>query len=835
MHFRLALRRLGRAPLFSLGVVAMLALTLTAVTLVMSVVYAAKLRPLPITDPASLIAIWQNDDTRSATPLQDVVPGDVLDAWRARQTSFSDITAYYSRRARTTDKQVRTVEATVVDGHYFTTLGLRAMLGRGIMASDAADGASPVAVLSEASWRGDHGADPAIVGTVMQLDHQGYTIVGVLPATANILDTPLWISAPGAAAWPTEGSYYLIGRLRPGHTISRAQAELATLMPRTAPAAAAAYAAHTGAWLVPLADSLRRMTGTAVLFIAATLLLALVAIANIGTLFLVRVLGSLRQTAISTAIGATARRLRTDAAAEGAILGVVAGGAALGAAAWLRIALHSFISGMVTASSELLPLPWPVLVVAMMVAIGTGVAIAVGAQATTRRLDIASYLHGAGAGATRQQSRWRQLLVGMQVTAALIAGVAAARLISSASYVARINAGFETDHLVVGELPGWSSPAGTDDGAQQLVARLAPAIANTPGLGEPAIWTTIGFRMPKSPDDKAIVIDASNENLSLHCHWSTCPTGVHPVSDNLFAVLGIPLRRGRVFAATDRGGPPVAIVNEQAQHAWFHDADPIGRRIQIRGSDSVEAWRTIVGVVANAAQLNEMGRVPQMYDAKVVQPLIYEPLSQARLHQAALLATYPLTVAVRPRLPVSRAIPVMRSLLVALLPDVEPPTVCTMTDVYDSGFGGTRLRLYTAVVAVVASLTLLLAIVGIGGAVAESARSRTRELGIRLALGSSQWSVVTVVCRDAARLLATGVTAGVILSLTLATTMARVAFGGAPAARPRGVLLAGPDVSTPTLLIASATIAVVGLIAAGFPAIRASRLDPMAVLRADAQ
>jgi ABC-type antimicrobial peptide transport system permease subunit len=230
-----------------------------------------------------------------------------------------------------------------------------------------------------------------------------------------------------------------------------------------------------------------------------------------------------------------------------------------------------------------------------------------------------------------------------------------------------------------------------------------------------------------------------------------------------------------------------------------------------------------------------MGRVPQMYDAKVVPPLIYEPLSQARLHQAALLATYPLTVAVRPRLPVSRAIPVMRSLLVALLPDVEPPTVSTMTDVYDSGFGGTRLRLYTAVVAVVASLTLLLAIVGIGGAVAESARSRTRELGIRLALGSSQWSVVTVVCRDAARLLATGVTAGVILSLTLATTMARVAFGGAPAARPRGVLLAGPDVSTPTLLIASATIAVVGLIAAGFPAIRASRLDPMAVLRADAQ
>lgn len=158
-----------------------------------------------------------------------------------------------------------------------------------------------------------------------------------------------------------------------------------------------------------------------------------------------------------------------------------------------------------------------------------------------------------------------------------------------------------------------------------------------------------------------------------------------------------------------------------------------------------------------------------------------------------------------------------------------------MTGVFESGFGGTRLRLYTAVVAVVAGLTLLLAIVGIGGAVAESARSRTRELGIRLALGSTQWGVIRVVCRNATGLLATGVTAGVVVSLTLATTMARVAFGGAPAARPRGVLLAGPDVSTPTLLVAAATILTVGLIAAGLPAIRVSRLDPMAVLRAEGE
>lgn len=643
MQFRLAARRLVRAPLFSLGVVAMLSLTLTAVTLVMSVVYATKLRPLPITDPASLIAIWQDDDTRSDTPLQDVVPGEILEAWRARQASFSDITAFYSRRTRVTDKQVRTIEATIVDGHYFITLGLRPMLGRGILPTDAADGAPPVAVLSEAAWRGDHAADPGIVGTVIRLDHQAYTIVGVLPATANVFGTPLWASAPGRAAWPRDGSYYLIGRLRPGRTMAGAQEELATLMPRTA-ATTTTEASHIGAWLVPMAESLRGMSGTAVLFIAATLLLALVAIANIGTLFLVRVLGKLRQTAISTAIGATTGRLRAEAALEGALLGALAGVLAVGGAAWLRIMLQSFISGMVTSSSEPLPLPWLLLAAAMLVATGTGVAIALGAHATTRRVDIASYLHGTGTGGTRQQARWRLLLVGMQVTVALIACVAAARLIASARYVSHIDVGFETDQLVVGQLPIWASPMGTDDGAQQLVARLAPAIANTPGLGEPAIWTTIGFRMPKGPDDPAIAIDGSTENLSLHCRWSTCPSGVAPISENTFAVLGIPLRRGRVFTAADRGGPLVAIVNEQAQHAWFHDADPIGRRIQIRGSDSVEEWRTIVGVVANSSQLNEMGRVPQMYDAKAVQPLVYEPLTQARLHQAGLLATYPLMV-----------------------------------------------------------------------------------------------------------------------------------------------------------------------------------------------
>lgn len=832
MRLRLALRRLSRAPLFAAAVIAMLAMTLAAITMVMSVIYAAKLRPLPMQNPASLIAIWQNDDTRSATPLQDVVPGDVLAAWRDGQTSFSELTAFYGKRVRTADKQVRTLEATVVDGHYFHTLQLQPAIGRGIVQSDDADGAPPVAVLSDAKWRNDFQADPRVIGTIWRIDGEAYTIVGVLPSAANVFGTPAWLSAPGRAAWPKEASYNVIGRLAPGRSVERASAELSTLLPKTI--APPTDAPRTGVLLIPLEQSLRGLSGTAVLFIAGILLLALVAMANIGTLFLVRVLTSLRQTAISTAIGATAGRLRGDAALEGALLGTVAGAFALGGAAWLRVALQSFISTTVTASSELLPLPWPVILLTVGASILVGVIVATGAHATTRRLNIAAYLHGAGAGGTRQQSRWRLVLVGVQVAVALLACVAAARLLSSARYVSHIDVGFETDHLLVGQLAIWSSPLGTDDGAQQFVDRVGPAIANTPGLGDPAIWATIIFHLPRGPDDKAIVIEGNNENYSLHCRWATCPSGVHPVSDNAFSVLGIPLRRGRVFGPSDRGGPPVAIVNEQAQHAWFGDADPIGRRIQIRGSDGIDEWRTIVGVVANSGQLNNMGRTPAMTDQRAKQPLIFEPLAQAHLHQAGLLASYPLFVAVRPHQPIATATGSMRSSLALLTPDIESPTVSTMTAVFENGFGQTRIRLYTAVISVVASITLLLTIVGIAGAVTESARNRTRELGIRLALGSSRTGIVSTVCRGAARLLAIGVAAGVTLSVTMQSTMAKIAYGGAPAARPRGVLLMGPDVTVETLVVASAAIVLVGLVAAMLPAIRASRLDPMTVLRSDA-
>ncbi|HEY4322006.1 MAG TPA: ABC transporter permease [Gemmatimonadales bacterium] len=827
------LRRIRRAPVFSGTVVLLLALTFTALTLAGSAVFATRFRRVAAGHATALVNLWTLDPATSGNT-QDLVPGDVLALWRGPLRSLTAITASQSRILRATGAVTTTYPATAVDGSFFRTLELRVTLGRGILPSDDVVGAVPVAVLSNAIWRHVFAAKPDVIGKPWHLAGITYTVIGVLPAEANTLAGAALVSDPGHFTATSQEWYSVIGRMAPGKTAAMATADLSVLTARasTMPGGTLQH----GALLTSFSDDQQRLSGIATLLIAAVALLSGVALINILTFFLVRALGATRRTAISMALGASARTLLGEAAMEGLLLGTAGGLIAVAGMCWGRVLLQEFVSTTVTGDTS--RLPYSVTGAATTVASAAIISaiVALGAHLAVRRINLSRHLHGTGAGTVRTHNHWRAMLVTVQVALAFVAAVTAARLLASVGYTSSVPVGYETDHLVVAQLPVWGTVNGTNEGANHLAAALAATTAATAGLGESAAWATLGFRMPRSAVDYSMVIEGSDQRIgATRCNWDTCPFTIHPVTDNTFRVVGIPLVQGRVFGPVDRAGDPVAIINVQGAKAWFAGSNPIGKRIQLRGADDGERWRTIVGVVGNVNQLNEMARLPRLFRKTPLTPaMIYIPLGQAMLAHAGDGMGFPFFVAVRSRLPVQAAVKSLRAIVTTALPEIERPAVSTMEAVLARGAVEGGARTNALVTSTVALILIVLVIGGIAGTAAESVRSQTREMGIRLALGCSRVGAIRTVVSRIARLIGAGLIAGAAGWQATRGVTQQILFGRVvPNVAPQGFLLRGPDRTAIAVIGSLVAILVVGLAAALIPSIKAARLDPAAVLRTD--
>jgi putative ABC transport system permease protein len=317
---------------------------------------------------------------------------------------------------------------------------------------------------------------------------------------------------------------------------------------------------------------------------------------------------------------------------------------------------------------------------------------------------------------------------------------------------------------------------------------------------------------------------------ATHCNWSNCALVIHPVSDNLFATFGIALKTGRLFDASDRAGnAPVVIINERAAQSWWPKENVIGKRIRIGSDASGQPWRTVVGVVANAAPLDEMGRMQRALKASNIQPIIYQPLAQGDL-----IGPLPnggsLTIGVRATGSVGPLKATLRRELATIAPDIDTPQPLTMDEMLQTDYTEAELRLHTLIAVAVMSVTLLLATLGVAGVVAESVRYRTRELGVRLALGATSGGVVRLICGGALRWLGGGVVVGMATTLLLHRMIARIVFVSTKQF-PDGLLLFGPKHQATILCAAALAIVAIGLAAAYLPARGAARLDPLVALR----
>jgi predicted permease len=798
--FRQAVVQVIGNPGFSLAVMLTLALGLGLNAVAFAVVENVILRPLPYPAPEQLVAIWE---TQPGVAARNVAPANFLD-WRAA-ASLDGMAAYNRRRRSLAGDEPQRVTIATVSSNFFDVLGAVPMRGRGFVAA-VSPGEPREILLREDLWRTHFGADPMIAGRPVQLDEETFVVAGVIPrALAFPEDVVAWTQAPhdipelGAGA-PTDlrrmrDAWYfsVVGRLGPGVTIEQAQRELDGIAARLRDEHPATNAT-AGVALVALHA---QVTGSSAQLVwglfAVSACVLLIACGNVATLLLARGLGRSRDLAIRSALGASRARLVRELSLESLVLAV--GGAGLGlAAAWLsgsaivallpdgvpRVAAVS-IDGTTAAFS---------LGAALLTALGCGAAPAVIAS----RAGFTSLRDGRS-GPSRSSARVAAGLVATQlaVTVVLLSGTGL--LLRSVWDLYERDVNIDVDRLLAIDvtIPD-ARPRGRAAAALD-VERMAERLAVLPGVESAAAVQTLPLagRGPSATirvDGRAFAQGEAPDVI-----WKV-------VTPSYFRAVGLPVLRGRGFTDADRDGTqPVAVVNAALASLLWPDGDPVGARIGT-GLDGDGAPVVIVGVVDDAPQTGLSGDVL---------PEMYRPLAQP-----ARFGVESMSFVVRAVGDPAGLSAAARQAIREIHPRAPVASVRPLSAVVAAGLG----RELTAArgLALFGAIALALAAVGLYGVMSRLVGDRTRELGVRLALGAAPSSVRWLVLRRTLLVSSAGLVIGIAAAVA--------------AARQLGALLHGVSPSDPLVLSAAAAVLLAAALAAGYlPARRASRIDPLIVLR----
>jgi putative ABC transport system permease protein len=790
---RQAARALRRSPGFALAAVMTLGLGIGANTAIFSVLNAVLLRPLPYPEADRLEVV---SGLNRAGEQVGLAPADFLDL-RGTSGSFEAMAGYrtWIRNLLAGDRSDQ-VHATVVTADFFPLLGRLPALGR---LPDSPD----EAVISERLWRTRFGARRDLPGQLVSLDGHSFTVVGVMPSGFSVpIEADLWLPSPFAvpphplqpeldlSASRDQNYFETIARLRHGvrreaaaAEVSRLQAEIA----RTAPGGDA-----VGAVLTPLRDDRVGDTRTAILILfGSTALLLLIACANLANLALVRFAAQERQWILRAALGATRMRLLRTQLVESLLVAALGGGLGLllavwGVAACRRLAPWS-LQPLIDPTPDLALLGFTLLA-SVLTGLGFGL---VPLLHGTRALATGLREGGAGSGDSGRRRRTRGLLVISEVALAFMLTVGAGLLVKAFVRIQQVPLGLNPRRVLTMSLalPRIAYPDPTSRSG--FVERLLEGVAGVPGIAAVSVVS----RLPLNP---------GNSRRGYMVEGTPAEQGDGPAADYLvaspgyFNAIGIPLRHGRDFAEQDRvGAPPVAIVSEQLAAQLWPGASPIGRRITLGDTD----WREVIGVVGDVRQ-HRLDKPPA--------GTIYLPYAQDPWPS--------LTLVIRTRSdPETLAGPIEREIH-ALDRGQAVAAVRSMETVIDDSLVARRFTLL--LIGLFAALALALTAVGVYGVIAYGVNQRTREVGIRLALGATPGEVLRLVLGNGARLTAVGLGLGIVGALWLAPVL-------------RGLLFAVAPIDGPTFGSVILVVVCIALAATWLPARRAARVDPMSALRAE--
>ncbi|MBV8856410.1 MAG: ABC transporter permease [Acidobacteria bacterium] len=813
---RYGLRMLWKNPGFTAVVVLTLALGIGANTAIFSVVDAVLLRPLPFPHPEQIVLVRDDLTGRQMENVGLSVP-ELKDLQQSADV-FEEVAGVWPVDANLTgsDRPER-IELLAVNANYFSLLGASARLGRVFGPNDYADGFAEGVVISDGLWRRMFGADPHVLGRRIYADTDAYTIIGVMPpgfrhpgrtlrddvemwANAGFVGTPF--NNPPRNVRMLPGA---IARLKPGVNVGQAQSRVDSLVSRLRDEFPKEYPAEAG-WAVRLLPARENLVGgaraTLLVLLGAVGLVLLIGCVNIANLMLARSTARQREMSIRLALGASRRRLVMQLLTESLLLSLAGGAVALLAVVWLLDVLVRFVPTDIPRLHEV-GFDGGVLVFVFAVSLLTGVLFGLvpALQASRPDLSVGLKEGGKGAGTGARGQRFRGALVVTEIALSLVLMIAAGLLLRSFERLTEVDAGFDPQHVLMAriwlpvpnhpELDPYQPPAKRAAFVREVLRRAS----SLPGVQYAAVGAGNGvpllgphFKGPFTIEEKA-EMDVAPPTAQFSS-----------VTPDYFRALGTPLVRGRFFNDSDAlEAQPVALVDEEAARRFWPGEDPVGRRFKPSRRASNAPWFTVVGVVGNVKT--------EGFD-QADEPHFYTCLFQN--------VGYAMAVYLKAEGDPKTLTQALRREVQSVDPNLPVFGERTMEDVVSASLAQRRFALQ--VVGGFGVLALLLAGVGIYGVVAYSVSQRTREIGIRLALGASQGVILRWVFGQGMRLTLFGLGAGLVGALVLTRLL-------------RGLLF-GVDAADPLTYAGLALLlAAVALLACYFPARRATKVDPMVALR----
>ncbi len=803
---RFAVRMMARAPGLTLVVVAALALGIGANTAIFSVVNAVLLRPLSFRDEHRLVQIWGSNPAKNV-PFHNISYSDLVD-WRRLSRSFESMSggqpAAVSLTAAASGGEAapERISAWRVNANFFSTLGVNARHGRTFLEAEGRPGAGPVALLSHKLWQRRFASDPKAVGGAVLLDGASHTVVGVLPENFEFpgreVDafTPLRV-AEARAPENDRVSVSVFGRLRPGADIRQAQAEMDTVGRQLGAENPRSGGTRPRVW--GLRQFVVREVKPSLMVLAGAVgLVLLIACANVANLLLARSGARQREIAVRTALGAGRRRLVRQMLTESVLLAAAGGAAGVVLAYWgVKMCVHLAPAGYPFLRNSALGAP----VLAFTAGLSLATAIIFG-LAPALVATKAGALHEAlkegsrGSGESLSRNRFRAALVVGEVALALVLLAGAGLLIRSFARLNSVSPGFDPKGVLTASitLPPAKYPAPPQRVIfyRQLMERLSAA----PGVQATAVVSLLP-------------LSGSNTGTGIFVEGRPYPRvqdapiiWMRLASGSYFRAMNIPLKRGRLFTERDDGtAPPVAIINETLARRHWPNEDPVGKRFAtgLPRDGSSPSWITVVGVVGDLRHM----KLNQEADAEVFWPYTQPPLGG-------------MNIVVRTSSDAARFAPQLRAAVAGLDRDLPLSQVRNMEQVLANSIAPQRFSVW--VLGVFAGLALALAAVGVYGVMSFSVTRRTREIGIRAALGAGRADVLKMVVGQAMALAGAGLALGLAGAFALTRLMRSMLYEVAPT---DPLVFAGVAV----------TLAAVAALASYIPARRAARVDPLVALR----
>jgi putative ABC transport system permease protein len=801
---RYGARMLRKTPGFTAVAVLTLALGIGANTAIFSIVDAVLLRSLPYPDPNQLVLMF-NVPLKEPDALSSISYRDFTEC-REQNRVLSDMAGNaFHDLTLTGAGEPSIVNTADVTPEIFPLLNAKPMAGRTLLSEDGKQGAAPVAVVSENLWRSRFGSNPALVGQSITLDMRPFTVVGVLPASFRYPDgaphPDVWISVAQDPLFgpllSQPGTRLLVGvgRLKPGVSLTQAQAEMNTLGARLAkefPAEDSGLTIRIQPYRQFVVSNVKPALH---ILLGAVGLVLLIACANIANLLLSRATSRGKEIALRITLGAGRARIVRQLLTESALLGLLGGFAGVLLAAWGVWSLRPFLPAEVIQISSI-HVGGSVLAFALLLSLAAGLAFGLAPALLATPSNLQTHIKESGERTGQRSSQHvRSFLAVAEISLAMVLLVAGGLLMRSFALVTSVNPGFDPINVIEAEvsLPQfqYSTPQQWTAFSNELLARLHAQ----PGLRDSALAAPLPMDRQGEANFAFTIVGnpALPPGKSITADYAT-------VSPDYFRVMRIPLLRGRFFSEQDLPSHPnVAIISETLARRYFPNQDPIGRQMKFGFPPNSDVSREIIGVVGDVRD-EALSRKPG--------PMMYVPFAQAPLYGGE--------VVVRSSLSASSVAAGIREAVHSVDRDLPVTDVESFPEVLGASIAQERFR--TLLLSSFSGIALVLAAVGIFGVISYSTSQRTHEIGIRMALGAQQSTVLRLILGQGVKLALLGLGAGAVAALLLTRLMASLLYGVS---------------ATDPLTFGGVAIVLLGVAvtACYIPARRAMRVDPMVALR----